>query len=92
MQILRRALEEPMRSIAANAGEDGAVIIEKVRRARQEKGDTNVGYNVHDRRVRATCSSEGIIDPAKVTRSAVENAASIAGDDADHRGADHRQA
>jgi len=76
--ILRRALEEPMRGIAANAGKDGAVVIEMVRRAQQEQGNTNVGYDVlTDAYVDMV--NAGIIDPAKVTRSAVENAASIAG-------------
>ncbi|MEA2595441.1 MAG: chaperonin GroEL, partial [Thermomicrobiales bacterium] len=78
VQILRRALEEPMRILAQNAGKDGAVIIEMVRRAQREQGSTNVGYNVlTDQYV--DMLQAGIIDPAKVTRSAVENAASIAG-------------
>jgi chaperonin GroEL len=76
--ILRRALEEPMRILAQNAGKDGAVIIEMVRRAQSEQGSANVGYNVlTDAYV--DMIGAGIIDPAKVTRSAVENAASIAG-------------
>jgi chaperonin GroEL len=78
VNILRRALEEPMRGIAGNAGKDGAVVIEMVRRAQQEQGNTNVGYDViADSYVDMV--GAGIIDPAKVTRSAVENAASIAG-------------
>jgi chaperonin GroEL len=78
VNILRRALEEPMRGIAGNAGKDGAVVIEMVRRAQQEQGNTNVGYDViADAYVDMV--GAGIIDPAKVTRSAVENAASIAG-------------
>jgi chaperonin GroEL len=78
VQILRRALEEPMRILAQNAGKDGAVIIEMVRRAQAEQKDANVGYNVlTDEYV--DMIGAGIIDPAKVTRSAVENAASIAG-------------
>ena len=76
--ILRRALEEPLRGIAGNAGKDGAVIIDTVRRTQQEQGNTNVGYDViADQYV--DMLKAGIIDPAKVTRSAVENAASIAG-------------
>jgi chaperonin GroEL len=76
--ILRRALEEPMRGIAANAGKDGAVVIEMVRQAQKEKGNTNIGYDViNDNYVDMV--QAGIIDPAKVTRSAVENASSIAG-------------
>ncbi|MBI5566827.1 MAG: chaperonin GroEL [Chloroflexi bacterium] len=75
--IMRRALEEPMRRIAANAGQDGAVIIDTVRRMAKEKGDKNIGYNVLSGEFEDMVVS-GIIDPAKVTRSAVENAASIA--------------
>lgn len=73
VNILRRALEEPMRGIAGNAGKDGAVVIEMVRRAQGEQGNTNVGYDViSDSYVDMV--KVGIIDPAKVTRSAVENA------------------
>jgi len=75
--IMRRALEEPMRRIASNAGQDGAVIIDTVRRMAKEKGDKNIGYNVLSGEFEDMVVS-GIIDPAKVTRSAVENAASIA--------------
>ena len=78
VNILRRALEEPMRGIAANAGKDGAVVIEMVRRAQKEQKNPNVGYDVlADAYVDMV--GAGIVDPAKVTRSAVENAASIAG-------------
>ena len=52
VQILRRALEEPLRTIAANAGQDGAVIVEMVRRAQKEKKDKNIGFNVLDRQDR----------------------------------------
>jgi chaperonin GroEL len=76
--ILRRALEEPMRQIAANAGQDGSVVVETVRRLATERGNTNIAYNVLTNQY-GDMVSEGIIDPAKVTRSAVENAASIAG-------------
>ncbi|MFN8598447.1 MAG: chaperonin GroEL [Anaerolineae bacterium] len=75
--IMRRALEEPMRRIAGNAGQDGAVIIDTVRRLAREKNDKNIGYNVLSGEFEDMVTS-GIIDPAKVTRSAVENAASIA--------------
>jgi chaperonin GroEL len=75
--IMRRALEEPMRRIAGNAGQDGAVIIDTVRRTSKEKGNKNIGYNVLTGEFEDMVAS-GIIDPAKVTRSAVENAASIA--------------
>ena len=78
VNILRRALEEPLRGIAGNAGKDGAVVIEMVRRAQQEQGNTNVGYNVMSNEY-VDMLSAGIVDPAKVTRSAVENASSIAG-------------
>jgi len=75
--IVRRALEEPMRQLARNAGKEGAIIIEEVRR-RAKKGTAKVGYNVlTDEYVDMV--KAGIIDPAKVTRSAIENAASIAG-------------
>ncbi len=72
--IVRRALEEPLRQIVQNAGKEGAVIVEKVRAER----NANFGYNA------ATGAFEdlvaaGIIDPAKVTRCALQNAASIAG-------------
>ncbi|HST88063.1 MAG TPA: chaperonin GroEL [Ktedonobacterales bacterium] len=77
IQILRRALEEPMRTIAQNAGRDGAVIVEAVRRAQREQNDKNIGYNVLDDRPEDMVEA-GVIDAAKVTRSALENAASIA--------------
>jgi chaperonin GroEL len=78
VNILRRALEEPLRILAANAGKDGAVIVEFVRRHQTEQKNPNIGYNViTDQYV--DMISEGILDPAKVTRSAVENAVSIAG-------------
>ncbi len=74
--IVRRALEEPMRQLARNAGKEGAIVIEEVRR-RSSDGNAREGYNVlSDQYV--DMIKAGIIDPAKVTRSAVENAASIA--------------
>ena len=75
--IVRRALEEPMRGIALNAGMDGAVVIDSVRRQQVEKGNKYLGYDVIDNEY-CDMVEKGIIDPAKVTRSAVENAASIA--------------
>jgi chaperonin GroEL len=78
VNILRRALEEPLRGIAANAGLDGAVVIEMVRRAQAEQKNDKVGYDVLSEQY-VDMITAGIIDPAKVTRSAVENAASIAG-------------
>jgi chaperonin GroEL len=78
VQILRRALEEPMRQLAKNAGEDGAVIIDTVRRNQTSSGDTNYGYNVLTGEF-GSMLEQGVIDPVKVTRSAVQNAVSIAG-------------
>jgi chaperonin GroEL len=72
--IIRRALEEPLRLIVSNAGEEGAVVIGKIR----DSKDVNFGYNassdVYEDLVKA-----GVIDPTKVTRTALQNAASIAG-------------
>jgi len=78
IQILRRALEEPMRILARNAGEDGAVIIDAVRRRQQSSGDTTYGYNVLTGEF-GSMLEQGVVDPVKVTRSAVQNAVSIAG-------------
>ena len=76
--ILRRALEEPLRQLAINAGEDGAVIVEAVRRAQRENGNNpRIGYNVLTGKTEDLVAS-GIIEAAKVTRSALQNAASIA--------------
>ncbi len=75
INIVRRALEEPMRQLAQNAGKEGAVVIDEVRRRRSDGGF--VGYNVMTETYEDMLKS-GIIDPAKVTRSAVQNAASIA--------------
>jgi chaperonin GroEL len=76
VRILRRALEEPMRMIAANAGLDGPVVIERVR-SLQKEGKKTWGYDVLENGY-VDMLEAGIIDPAKVTRSAVENACSIA--------------
>jgi chaperonin GroEL len=76
VSIVRRALEEPMRQLAVNAGKDGAVIVDNVRRQQKEQDDAKVGYDVL-RDVYGNMVKVGIIDPVKVTRSAVENAASI---------------
>jgi chaperonin GroEL len=75
--IVRRAMEEPMRGIVANAGMDGAVVVESVRRQQAEKGSKTWGYDVIANEY-GDMVEKGIIDPAKVTRSAIENAASIA--------------
>ena len=74
--IVRRALEEPMRQLAANAGKDGAVIVENVQRQQREQDNKKVGYDVL-RNEYVDMLERGIIDPVKVTRSAVENASSI---------------
>jgi chaperonin GroEL len=74
VNIVKRALEEPLRQIVANAGLEGAVIVEKVR---SEK-NPNIGYNVVTEKFEDLIAA-GVIDPAKVTRSALQNAASIAG-------------
>ena len=75
--IMRRALEMPMRKIAANAGEDGAVIIQNVRRAQSDSSNHRVGFNVMNGEY-GDMIEAGIPDPAKVTRGAIENSASIA--------------
>jgi len=77
INIVRRALEEPLRRIAENAGEDGAVVVEMVRRLQKEKNNPNIGYDVL-RGEYVDMVEAGIIDPAKVTRTALENAASVA--------------
>jgi chaperonin GroEL len=77
VNIVRRALEVPMRKIANNAGKDGAVILENVRRKQEESGNTNLGFNVLSEEY-GDMVKAGVIDPAKVTRGALENAASIA--------------
>ena len=78
VEIVRRALEEPLRQIVANAGMDGSVVVENVRRFHDDDGNNSYGYDVVSNKY-TDLVSMGIIDPAKVTRSAVENAASIAG-------------
>ncbi len=77
VRILRRALEEPMRQIAANAGKDGAVTVETVRRLQKDQNNLRVGYDVIGEEYKDMVKA-GIIDPAKVTRGGLENAASIA--------------
>jgi len=77
VNIVRHALGVPMRKIAANAGEDGAVIQDSVRRAQVEQKNLNIGYDVLEGEY-VDMIKAGIIDPAKVTKGALENAASIA--------------
>ncbi len=76
--LVRRALEEPLRQIAENAGQDGSVVLENVRRHQQEQGNANIGFDVISEQY-VDMVANGIVDPAKVTHSALENAASIAG-------------
>ncbi|MCB8929402.1 MAG: chaperonin GroEL [Ardenticatenaceae bacterium] len=75
--ILQRALEAPMRKIAENAGQNGDVVIQNVRQAQEKANNSNIGYNVMSGEY-IDMVKAGIIDPAKVTRGALENAASIA--------------
>ncbi len=75
--ILRRALEEPLRQLAINGGRDGSVVVEGVRRAQREHNSIKYGYNVLTDGYEDLVAA-GIIDPAKVTRSALQNATSIA--------------
>jgi chaperonin GroEL len=75
--ILRRALEEPLRGIATNAGLDGAVVVETIRRLQKERKDPGIGYEVI-REDYGNMVEWGVTDPVKVTRSAVANATSIA--------------
>jgi chaperonin GroEL len=77
IQIMRKALEAPMRKIAQNAGVDGAVVIQEVRRLQKSKKNNRIGYDVIRDEYIDTIDA-GFPDPAKVTRGAVENAASIA--------------
>ena len=78
VRILRKALEEPLRQLAENAGMDGSVVLENVRRYSAEKKSKTLGYDVMKDEY-TDMLKRGIVDPAKVTRSAVENAASIGG-------------
>ena len=73
IEIIRRAIEEPLRQIVANAGKEGAVVVDKVR-----QGKADFGYNARKDSYENLFAA-GVVDPAKVTRVALENAASIAG-------------
>ena len=73
IEIIKRAIEEPLRQIVANAGKEGAVVVQKVR-----EGEGDFGYNARTD-VYENLYAAGVVDPAKVTRVALENAASIAG-------------
>ena len=73
IEIVKRAIEEPLRQIVANAGKEGAVVVQKVR-----EGKADYGYNARTDQYENFLAA-GVVDPAKVTRVALENAASIAG-------------
>ena len=73
-QIVLRSLEEPLRQIVANAGEEGAVVVAKVLESKDQHFGYNAATGVFENLVKA-----GVIDPTKVTRTALQNAASIAG-------------
>jgi chaperonin GroEL len=77
VNIVRRALEAPIRKLSANAGQDGSVIIDGVRREAKAKKNKNIGYNVLTGEYTDMIKA-GVIDPVKVVRGALENAASIA--------------
>jgi chaperonin GroEL len=77
VQIVKRALEEPLRQLAINAGEDGSVVVQNVRRVQKEKESANFGFEVLSGEY-VNLLEKGITDPAKVVRSALENASSIA--------------
>ncbi|MDR3219422.1 MAG: chaperonin GroEL [Dysgonamonadaceae bacterium] len=73
IEIIKRAIEEPLRQIVENAGKEGAVVVQKVK-----EGKNDFGYNAH-KDIYENLYAAGVIDPTKVTRVALENAASIAG-------------
>jgi chaperonin GroEL len=72
-EIIRRAIEEPMRWIATNAGQEGSIIVSKVKEQKHNDEGFNAATDVYEDLVKA-----GVIDPAKVVRSALQNASSIA--------------
>ena len=74
VNIVKRALEEPLRQIVQNAGREGAVVVERIRGDKNENFGFNAATEEYEYLVKA-----GVIDPAKVTRTALQNAASIAG-------------
>jgi chaperonin GroEL len=73
IHIVRRALEEPLRQIVANAGDEGSIVVQKIR-----EGKADFGYNARTETYEKLFEA-GVIDPTKVARVALENAASIAG-------------
>ena len=74
INIIRRVLEDPLRAIAENAGVDGSIVIDKVR----TNSDQNYGYNAESNEY-GDLIKMGVVDPVKVTRFALQNAASVAG-------------
>ncbi len=74
INIVKRAIEEPVRQIAENAGVDGAIVVDKIRASKE----TNFGYNAEEN-VYCDLIKSGIVDPVKVTRTALQNASSISG-------------
>ncbi|NLG41074.1 MAG: chaperonin GroEL, partial [Chloroflexi bacterium] len=77
VNIVRKALTEPMKKIVENAGKDGSVVVETVRQKQAESSNKHIGFNVLSEEY-GDMVELGVIDPAKVTRGALENAASIA--------------
>jgi chaperonin GroEL len=73
VKIIQRAIEEPLRQIAANAGQEGSIVVNEVRKAKGNNG-WNAATEVYEDLLAA-----GVIDPAKVVRTALQNAASVAG-------------
>ena len=86
VDIIRRAIEEPIRMIVYNAGGEGSIVVEKVRASK----DKNFGYNALTDTYEDLVAA-GVIDPTKVTRTALQNAASIAAPPAHDRSADRRE-
>ncbi|MBC8087940.1 MAG: chaperonin GroEL, partial [Phycisphaerae bacterium] len=74
VDIVRKAIEEPLRAIVSNAGGEGSIVVEKIRTAKEKNFGYNALTDVYEDLVQA-----GVIDPTKVTRTALQNAASIAG-------------
>ncbi len=77
VKIVRDSLEIPMRKIASNAGQDGSVVVENVRKTQEKEDNKHIGYDVLTEKY-VDMIEDGVIDPAKVTRGALDNAASIA--------------
>jgi chaperonin GroEL len=77
VNVVRKALEVPMRRISENAGFDGSVVVENVRQAQAKENNKKIGFNILDEKY-TDLVKDGVIDPAKVTRGALENATSIA--------------